>query len=160
MSEERPDSGQLRVTTPESPGTGALLAMQLNGWDHALMVTADAKGLARHPGAILLRKAAEQAGLTAALSAALRRKGTSPLLDRGIVLVSMAAAIALGAASMSDIALLAHLGPVLGAAPGGPRAGGGLRPAGPPARAAPARRAPREGPGARVEADRGHPGGV
>ena len=42
------------------------------------------------------------------------------MLDRGIVLVSMAAAIALGATSMSDIAVLAHLVPVLGAAPSGP----------------------------------------
>jgi hypothetical protein len=32
----------------------------------------------------------------------------------------MAAAIALGATSMSDIALLAHLAPLLGAAPSGP----------------------------------------
>lgn len=36
------------------------------------------------------------------------------------MLVSLAAAIALGATSMSDIALLAHLAPVLGMAPGGP----------------------------------------
>src|SRR5271156_5129874 len=96
--------------------------MQLNGWDHALKVTADGKGLVGHAGAILLRKAADQAGLTAALSTALRKKGTSPLLDRGIVLASMAAAIALGATSMSDIALLAHLAPLLGAAPSGPTA--------------------------------------
>ena len=54
------------------------------------------------------------------MSAALRKKGTSPLLDRGIVLASLAAAIALGATSMSDIALLAHLAPVLGDAPSGP----------------------------------------
>ena len=57
--------------------------MQRNGWDHALKVTADGKGLVGHAGAILLRKAADQAGLTAALSTALRKKGTSPLLDRG-----------------------------------------------------------------------------
>jgi Transposase DDE domain group 1 len=94
--------------------------MHLNGWDHALKVTADGKGLVGHAGAVLLRKAADQAGLTAALSSALRKKGTSPLLDRGIVLVSMAAAIALGATSMSDIAVLAHLAPVLGTAPSGP----------------------------------------
>src|SRR5487761_1023293 len=86
--------------------------MQLNGWDRALKVTSGGKGLVGHAGAILLRKAADQAGLTAGLSAALRKNGTSPLLDRGIVLVSMAAAIALGATSMSDIALLAHLAPL------------------------------------------------
>src|SRR5204863_110671 len=71
-------------------------------------------------GAVLLRKASDQLGLTAGLSAALLKKGTSPLLDRGTVLVSLAVAIALGATSMSDIALLAHLSPVLGAAPSGP----------------------------------------
>ena len=107
--------------------------MQHNGWDHALKVTADGTGLVGHAGAVLLRKAADQAGLTAGLSAALRRKGTSPLLDRGIVLVSLAAAIALGATSMSDIALLAHLAPVLGAAPSGPTVRRALDLAGTPA---------------------------
>ena len=94
--------------------------MQHNGWDHALKVTAEGAGLVGHAGAILLRKAADQAGLTGQLSGALRKKGTSPAFDRGIVLVSLAAAIALGATSMSDIALLAHLAPVLGDAPSGP----------------------------------------
>jgi hypothetical protein len=94
--------------------------MQHNGWDHALKVTADGKGLVGHAGAILLRKAADQAGLTGLLSGALKEKHTSPLVDRGIALVSMAAAIALGATSMSDIALLSHLAPLLGAAPSGP----------------------------------------
>ena len=100
--------------------TGALFAMEHNGWDHALKVTADGAGLVGHAGAILLRKAADQAGLTAGLGAALRKAGQSPVFDRGIVLVSVAAAIALGATSMSDIAVLAHLAPVLGAAPSGP----------------------------------------
>ena len=77
-------------------------------------------GLVGHAGAILLRKAADQAGLTAGLGAAVRKAGTSPLLDRGAALVSMAVAIALGATSMSDIAILAHLAPVLGTAPSGP----------------------------------------
>jgi hypothetical protein len=94
--------------------------MQHNGWDHALKVTGGGEGLVGHAGAILLRKAADQAGLTAGLGAALRRAGTSPLFDRGGALVSMAVAIALGATSMTDIAVLAHLAPVLGAAPSGP----------------------------------------
>ncbi len=94
--------------------------MQHNGWDHALKVTGDGTGLVGHAGAILLRKAADQAGLTSWLSVALRRAGKSPLFDRGAALVSMAVAVALGATSMSDIAVLAHLAPVLGAAPGGP----------------------------------------
>jgi hypothetical protein len=94
--------------------------MQHNGWDHALKVTAGGKGLVGHAGAILLRKAADQAGLTGLLSGALKQKRTSPLIDRGIALVSMAAAIALGATSMSDVGLLVHLAPLLGAAPSGP----------------------------------------
>jgi Transposase DDE domain group 1 len=107
--------------------------MQHNGWDHALKVTAGGTGLVGHAGAILLRKAADQAGLTGQLSAALRREGASPAFDRGIVLVSMAAAIALGATSMSDIALLAHLAPVLGDAPSGPTVRRALDLAGVPA---------------------------
>jgi len=107
--------------------------MQHNGWDYALKVTADGTGLVGHAGAVLLRKAADQAGLTAQLSAALRKKGTSPLLDRGVVLVSMAVAIALGATSMSDIALQAHLAPALGTAPSGPTARRALHLAGAPA---------------------------
>ena len=107
--------------------------MQLNGWDHALKVTSDGKGLVGHAGAILLRKAADQTGLSAVLSAALRKKNASPLFDRGIVLVSVAVSIALGATSMSDIALLAHLAPVLGAAPSGPTVRRALDLAGTPA---------------------------
>jgi len=107
--------------------------MQHNGWDRALKVTADGAGLVGHAGAVLLRKAADQAGLTAQLSTAVRKAGMSPLLDRGVVLVSMAVAIALGATSMSDIALLAHLVPVLGGAPSGPTARRALDLAGAPA---------------------------
>jgi len=100
--------------------------MQHTPWDHALKVTGDGAGLVGHAGAILLRKAADQAGLTAWLGVALQKAGKSPLLDRGIVLVSVAAAIALGAASMSDIAVLGHLCPVLGDAPSGPTVRRGL----------------------------------
>jgi hypothetical protein len=59
-----------------------------------------AKGLVGQAGAILLRKAADVTGLTPLLSGALEEKGRSPLLDRGTVLMLMAAAIALGATSM------------------------------------------------------------
>ena len=107
--------------------------MQHNGWDHALKVTADGTGLVGHAGAVLLRKAADQSGLTGQLSGALRKKSTSPVFDRGTVPASLAAAIALGATSMSDIALLAHLAPVLGAAPSGPTVRRSLELAGAPA---------------------------
>jgi hypothetical protein len=107
--------------------------MQDTRWDHALKVTGGGTGLVGHAGAVLLRKVADQAGLTGQLGVALRKAGSSPLLDRGIVLVSMAAAIALGATSMSDIAVLAHLAPVLGAAPSGPTVRRALDLAGRPA---------------------------
>src|SRR6266566_608996 len=86
-------------------------------WDRNLSVAADAEGLVGHAGAVLLRKLADQCGLTSALGGALDRAGKSPLIDRGMALASMAVAIALGATSMSDIAVLAHQEPVLGAAP-------------------------------------------
>ena len=86
-------------------------------WDRDLSVAADAGGLVGHAGAVLLRKLADRCGLTPALGAALGRKGKFPLVDRGMTLVSMAVAIALGATSMSDIALLAHQELVFGAAP-------------------------------------------
>ena len=86
-------------------------------WDHVLRVTAEADGLVGHAGAVLLRQLADRAGLTGALGSALARAGKFPLVDRGIALVSMAVAIALGATSMNDIALLAHQEPVFGAAP-------------------------------------------
>ncbi len=91
--------------------------MQDTGWDHALTVTGDGEGLVGHAGAVLLRKLADQAGLTGALGSALARAGKYPLVDRGIALVSLAVAIALGATSMSDITLLAQHAPVLGAEP-------------------------------------------
>ena len=86
-------------------------------WDHGLRVTADADGLVGHAGAVLLRKLADRVGLTAALGSALARTGKFPLVDRGVALVSMAVAIALGATSMTDITLLAHHAPVLGPEP-------------------------------------------
>jgi len=60
---------------------------------------------------VLLRKLADRAGVTAALGPALPRSRRFPLVDRGIAVVSMAVAIALGATSMNDIALLAHHAP-------------------------------------------------
>jgi hypothetical protein len=79
--------------------------------------TADGNGLVGHVGAILLRKLADQCGLTAALDGALALKEKKPQLSRGMVLVSTAIAIALGATAMADIAVMGQLGPVLGDAP-------------------------------------------
>ena len=86
-------------------------------WDHGLTVTGEGQGLVGHAGVVLLRKLADQAGLTAALGSALTRAGKFPLVDRGVALVSMAVAIALGATSMNDITVLADHAPVLGPEP-------------------------------------------
>lgn len=91
--------------------------MKDTSWDHALEVTDGGNGLVGHAGGILLRKLADQVGLTAQLDAALAVRGTSPRLSRGTVLASTAIAIALGATSMSDTGVLGQLEPVLGAAP-------------------------------------------
>jgi hypothetical protein len=91
--------------------------MQHKRWDLGLQVSGGGAGLVGHAGAVLLRKLADQCGLTAALGPALARAGKSPVIDRGVALVSMAVAIALGATSLSDVAVLGHLEPVLGAAP-------------------------------------------
>jgi Transposase DDE domain group 1 len=116
--EERPCSGRLRGNhTVVTSRTGALFAMQDTPWDRALKVTADGDGLVGHAGAVLLRKIADRSGLTGWLGPALARAGKSPAVDRGMALVSMAVAIALGAASMNDIAVLAHQEPVFGPAP-------------------------------------------
>jgi Transposase DDE domain group 1 len=117
-SEERPVLGDYAVTTRcNLPELERSSMAKDTRWDQNLPVAPDACGLAGHAGAVLLRKLADQCGLTPALGAALGRKGKFPLIDRGMALVSMAVAIALGATSMSDIAVLAHQEPVLGAAP-------------------------------------------
>src|SRR5690348_10152634 len=99
--------------------TGAPFAMKDTSWDHALEVTAGGSGLVGHAGGVLLRKLADQCGLTAALDGALTLKGRFPQLSRGMVLTSTAIAIAMGATAMADIAVLGQLAPVLGAAPSG-----------------------------------------
>src|ERR1700756_664003 len=77
--EEGTSPGRLPVTTRSKiPGQSALRHALHNGWDHALKVTADGRGLVGHAGAVLLRKVADQAGLAGLLSGAPKEKRTSP----------------------------------------------------------------------------------
>lgn len=74
--------------------------MQATEWDHRLVVRADERRLVGYAGVVLLRKVADRVGLTRALAAALPR-GTGPgWRDRGVVLVQLACAIALGATNV------------------------------------------------------------
>ena len=73
----------------------------------ALKVTGDGTGVANHAGTRLLADLADVVGLTAALSVAMaptkqRRRGH----DRGDVLCDVAVAIAAGAETISDLAVL------------------------------------------------------
>jgi hypothetical protein len=86
-------------------------------WAHALEVTAGGNGLVGHAGAILLRLLADRTGLTSELDSALALKGTFPLISRGMVLVSTAISITMGATAMAGIEMLGQLKPALGDAP-------------------------------------------
>jgi hypothetical protein len=73
----------------------------------ALMITGDGAGVANHAGTRLLADLADVVGLTAALSVAMaptkqRRRGH----DRGEVMCDVAVAIAAGAETISDLAVL------------------------------------------------------
>jgi hypothetical protein len=82
-----------------------------------LSVRGDARGLVGHAGAVLLRKCADQTGLTGTLGTVFARLEGSPVWDRGVVLVNLAVAIVLGATSMRQITLLAHQALVFGDPP-------------------------------------------
>lgn len=65
----------------------------------------------------MLRRCIDQAGMSWALSNALRLRGRSPIWDRGVVLVQLAVAICLGATSTADIAVLEQQAALFGSAP-------------------------------------------
>ncbi|MCT9934525.1 IS1380 family transposase [Planotetraspora sp. A-T 1434] len=91
--------------------------MKRTRWDHRLSVAGNARGLVGHAGAVLLRKCADQTGLTTELGAVFARLESSPLWDRGVVMVQLAVAIVLGATSMRQISVLAHQAEVFGDPP-------------------------------------------
>ncbi|WP_433425981.1 IS1380 family transposase [Microtetraspora malaysiensis] len=96
---------------------GRTFRVNSTAWDRRLSVRVDGKGLIGHAGAVLLRKCADQTGLTGALGAVFARLGTVPVWDRGVVLIQLAVAITLGATSMRQIVLLAHQEALFGAPP-------------------------------------------
>src|SRR3954451_19501503 len=94
---------------------GGTSEVQSTAWSTDLRVTADGTGVVSHVGAALLRMLADRAGLTAALSGALARRGRWPVHDRGRVLVDLAVMIADGGEAICDIDVLRHQDQVFGA---------------------------------------------
>ena len=79
--------------------------MQSTSWADGLELIGDDQRLVAHIGAVPLRLLAERTGLTAGVSAAMRRRGFDSGYDREQVLVALA---------------LVHLDPVIGPVPSTP----------------------------------------
>ena len=71
-----------------------------------LTVEVGGHGVVSHTGSAALRLLADRTGLTGALSRALRRRGFTPVHDRGRVLADTAVLIADGGRVLSDLAVL------------------------------------------------------
>src|ERR1035437_10602356 len=67
-----------------------------------------------------MRLLGEQGSLRPGLSAAMRRRGFSPVYDRGQVLLDLALMLILGGEAISDFQGLRHLAPVIGPVPSTP----------------------------------------
>jgi Transposase DDE domain group 1 len=85
-------------------------------WSQGLVVTASGSGVVPLAGAVAVRLLADRVGLADGLSAALTRRGFTPLHDRGRVWVDVATMLAAGGEAIADIDTLRHqvglLGPV------------------------------------------------
>ena len=86
-------------------------------WDHGLKVTGEGEGLAGHAGGGAVAQSGRPGRADRGAGRSAGASGKFPLIDRGVALVSMAVAIALGARTRNDIALLAHHEPVFGTQP-------------------------------------------
>ena len=80
--------------------------MHDSAWSSDLTVEVGGHGVVSHAGSAVLRLLADRTGLTGALSRALRRRGFSPVHDRGRVLADAAVCIADGGRVLSDLAVL------------------------------------------------------
>jgi hypothetical protein len=87
-------------------------------WSTDLTVEVAGHGVVSHAGSAVLRLLANNSGLTGALSKALRRRGYTPVHDRGRVLVDTAVCIADGGRVLSDLAALRDQGELYGPAGG------------------------------------------
>jgi Transposase DDE domain group 1 len=85
-----------------------------NAWSTDLTVEVGGHGVVSHAGSAVLRLIADRTGLTGALSKALRRRGFTPVHDRGRVLADVAVCIADGGRVLSDLATLRDQGELFG----------------------------------------------
>ena len=76
--------------------------MQSTQWDHRLDVRADGKSLVGHAGIVLLRRVADRLGLARAPAAVLPAGSGPRWRDRGLALVQLACAIAMGATNLLE----------------------------------------------------------
>src|SRR6266542_3800327 len=93
---------------------GTFRVNDFTGWSKGLTVTADGDAVISHAGAAALRLTADRAGLTKALSRALRRDGFTPGHDRGRVLTDTAVMMADGGNTVRGIDVLRHQRDLLG----------------------------------------------
>jgi len=75
-----------------------------SAWSKDLTVEVGGRGVVSHAGLAVLRLLADRTGLTGALSRAVRRRGFTPVHDRGRVLADAAVCIADGGRVLSDLA--------------------------------------------------------
>jgi hypothetical protein len=94
--------------------------VQGTSWATGLELTGDDERLVALAGLLPLRLLAERTGLRAGLSAAMRRRGSSPLYDRGQLLADLALVLIGGGEAISDFQALAHLTPLIGPVPSTP----------------------------------------
>jgi hypothetical protein len=80
--------------------------VQDSAWSKDLTVEVGGHGVMSHAGSAVLRLLADRTGLTGALSRALRRRGFTPVHDRGRVLADPMVCIADGGRVLSDLAAL------------------------------------------------------
>jgi hypothetical protein len=88
--------------------------VELNAWSKDLVVEVAGHGVVSHAGSAVLRLLADGTGLTGALSRALRRRGFTPVHDRGRVLTDAALCIADGGRALSDLAAIRDQGELYG----------------------------------------------
>jgi hypothetical protein len=109
--------------------------VNVTGWSRSLEVTAGGQGIVSHAGLVLLRRLADETGLTAGLSKALASRRLL-IHDRGRVLADLACAIADGGEVISDFRVMGDQDELFGLVASVPTcwralneiAGGGSRP--------------------------------